>query len=288
MTVLEHIPSDQRAPRDDSSARIAAQFADSYMGLRLVIGVTGLLLPWALIVIDWQFMTEGRQIRDSMSAYYHSPARDLFVGGLVAIGGFLLSYMVGKWRTWDFALSSAAGLAVWIVAFCPTGRAGSAGSESSCADFSGPPPCNAIQLKYGEGDVALVHAVAAAVFVVSLAALCLVFALREFRHGAAAHGLAGDDGVTRVWDHVRSTPRTMGRLVVIEAPRVPFYLACAALILFGGWWAKWGGVSIPFRGQFLHRVYVGEVIAFTAFGVSWLAASWDLIKQLGPSKPAGT
>ena len=101
-----------------------------------MIGIVGLLLPWALIVIDWQFMTEGRQIRGSMSAYYHSPARDLFVGGLVAIGGFLLLYMTGRWRTWEFSLSSVAGFAVWTVAF-PAGRAGSERTERSCADFPG-------------------------------------------------------------------------------------------------------------------------------------------------------
>jgi hypothetical protein len=282
MTSLEFIATDRPGQDDDSSARMAAQLVGSYLGIRLVIGIVGLLLPWALIVIDWQFMTEGRQIRGSMSAYYHSPARDLFVGGLVAIGGFLLLYMTGRWRTWEFSLSSVAGLAVWTVAFFPTGRAGSEGTERSCTDFPGPPPCTAIQHKYGEGDVALVHAVGAGVFVVLLAGLCLVFALREFGHGRGARRLMGEErDAAAVWGRLRSEPVGWTRFLLREAPRVPFYLGCGVLILLGGWWATWGGIPLPFRGYSLQRVYVGEVVAFTAFGISWLAASWDLVGQLG-------
>ena len=293
MASLELTATDRPVQDDDSSARMAAQLVESYLGIRLVIGIVGLLLPWALIVIDWQFMTEGRQIRGSMSAYYHSPARDLFVGGLVAIGGFLLLYMTGRWRTWEFGLSSVAGLAVWTVAFFPTGRAGSERTEGSCTDFPGPPPCTAIQLKYGEGDVALVHAVGAGVFVVLLAGLCLVFALREFGHGRGARRLMGEErDAAAVWGRLRSEPRGLPRFLLREAPRVPFYLGCGVVILFGGWWATWGGVPLPFRGYSLQRVYVGEVVAFTAFGISWLAASWDLVGQLGRrasrSSPAET
>ena len=42
-----------------------------------------------------------------------------------------------------------------------------------------------------------------------------------------------------------------------------------------------GRIPLPFRGYSLQRVYVGEVVAFTAFGISWLAASWDLVGRLG-------
>ena len=220
---------------------MAAQLlVGSYLGIRLVIGIVGLLLPWALIVIDWQFMTEGRQIRGSMSAYYHSPARDLFVGGLVAIGGFLLLYMTGRWRTWEFSLSSVAGFAVWTVAF-PPGEPGRRG-PSALRRLPGPPPCTAIQHKYGEGDVALVHAVGAGVFVVLLAGLCLVFALREFGHGRGARKLMGEErDAAAVWSRLRSEPVGWTRFLFTEAPRVPFYLGCGVVILFGGWWATWAG-----------------------------------------------
>lgn len=56
-----------------------------------------------------------------MSAYYHSPARDLFVGGLWATGVVLVSYLWWKFKTWDFSLSLVAGIAVLSVATFPTG-----------------------------------------------------------------------------------------------------------------------------------------------------------------------
>ena len=84
-----------------------------------------------------------------------------------------------------------------------------------------------------------------------------------------------------VWGRLRSEPEAWLRFLFREAPRVPFYLGCGVVILFGGWWATWGGIPLPFRGYSLQRVYVGEVVAFTAFGISWLAASWDLVGRLG-------
>lgn len=86
----------------DSGKAVVDDFARSYLGIRLLIGALGLALPVALALCDWLFLQGDARLRGSMSAYYHSSARDLFVGGLVAIGVILCSYMSWKWDTWDF------------------------------------------------------------------------------------------------------------------------------------------------------------------------------------------
>src|SRR4051812_1544395 len=71
-------------------------YAKSYLQIRLLIGLTGFVLPLLLVVIDWLLMTSGREIQGSMSAYYHTPARDVFVAGLSIVGALLVTYMTAQ------------------------------------------------------------------------------------------------------------------------------------------------------------------------------------------------
>jgi len=171
-------------------------FVRSYLAMRFRIGLVAFALPWVLILIDWLIITKQRQVRGSMSAYYHSPARDVFVGGLLITSAFLISYLRAKRKTYDYWLSTLAGLALVVVALVPTGRALSAPgftvNATSCEVFPGPPGCNGIQEVFHENSAKLVHGIAATIFVILLAALCLVFALREFGFGPAAKKLCGN------------------------------------------------------------------------------------------------
>ena len=87
----------------------------SYLGVRRGIGAVGLALPVLLGPVGW--LAVGVPLQDSMSSYYHTPMRDVFVGGLCAIGIFLFCYRgydrVEDW-TANFGAASALGLA-----FCP-------------------------------------------------------------------------------------------------------------------------------------------------------------------------
>jgi hypothetical protein len=224
-------------------------YAQSYLQIRLLIGLTGFLLPLLLVVLDWLFMTEGRQIRGSMSAYYHTPARDLFVAGLCVVGVLLLTYVSAQMWTWDFLLSSVAGVSVLVVAFFPTWRPGLSLDSPRCGDPTVPPPgCTALQQRLGEQQVATIHAIAAVTFVVLLAALSLVFAARAQRDGE---------------------PDTRRRL----------YLICAAVIVLAGLWAVLGR-TVGVSAYSVHKTYAGEFVAFYAFSISWFVASWDLIRGI--------
>ena len=190
---------------DREAAKLDDYFVRSYLAMRFRIGLVAFGLPWVLILIDWKLIDSQLQIRGSMSAYYHSPARDVFVGGLFVTGAFLVSYMRAKRKTYDYWLSSIAGWALIIVALIPTGRAldapGFKVGTKSCVEFPGPPDCNGFQEALHENTAKLFHGIAATVFVLLLAALCVVFALREFGYGPAAKKLCKSEtaDVTSVW-----------------------------------------------------------------------------------------
>lgn len=62
----------------------------SYLALRKIVGVLGLGLPF--IVSLGAALVFHQDLQDSISAYYYTGTRDVFVGLLFAIGVFLLSY----------------------------------------------------------------------------------------------------------------------------------------------------------------------------------------------------
>lgn len=57
---------------------------------RRAIGVISIALPFVLVVGTW--LLGGSGIESSISAYYYTPMRDVFVGTLCATGAFLLAY----------------------------------------------------------------------------------------------------------------------------------------------------------------------------------------------------
>jgi hypothetical protein len=215
--------------------------------------------------------------------------------------------MSAKRRTYDYVLSTTGGILVIIVALCPTARSGSElgvkgfkPSGDSCTQYVGPPLCNGFQNQWGEDTVRTIHQVCASTFVVLLAVLCVVFALREFGYGPGAKALLGPRRSVRA---VLAELRRRGVNVLVylwkgipegatgpagvqpRAPRrrVLSYLAAALVIVVSALWAMFGpDVSIPFVDGKVGSTYIGEFGAFVAFGIAWLTAAWDLMP--GPVK----
>ena len=67
-----------------------AEFVVSFLTLRKAIGVIGLLMP--IVVRLGAYWFEGIPSNESISAYYYTSMRDVFVGTLAAIGVFLFCY----------------------------------------------------------------------------------------------------------------------------------------------------------------------------------------------------
>jgi hypothetical protein len=152
---------DRPAPGQEVS-----RYVRSYLIMRILVGALGVALPFALMLLDGLVFDGQPCPRDSLSAYYYSGVRELFVGTLSATAVFLITYKVAE-RTLDNTLSVVAGVAALFVALFPTGRP---------SDASGLTP---LQDRLGEGVVEAIHFGAAGIFIVSLAVICFYFGVRE-------------------------------------------------------------------------------------------------------------
>jgi hypothetical protein len=224
----------------------------SYLRMRLYIGGLGVLLPLLLWSAEGPLLQGDWRIRDSLSAYYHSGARDIFVGVLCAVGLLLITYMAGKPRSFDFVLSSISGIAALGVALLPTERPYLDELAPRCGPLVDPLPaaCTRVQQLFGESTIANVHFVSAGLFITSLAVLCFVFAWRERQHrDSSGHG------PVHIWFHV----------------------ACGTMIVFALVWVPWG-VDLTLGESRLTTLYVGEVVSVFAFGASWFLKGIDLLR----------
>jgi hypothetical protein len=117
-----------------------------------------------------------------------------------------------------------------------------------------------VQQQFGESLVATVHFACAAVFILSLAAMCFLFARREQK-----------------WENDRKMVR--------------FQYACGAAILAAVAWVAIGGLLKATVWE-ITPLYLGEVVAVWAFGASWLAKGKNLRSLLRgrpqPAAPAAT
>jgi hypothetical protein len=86
----------------------------SYLTLRRAIGLLGMSLPVAVALGARILFHTG--IQNSISGYYYTGSRDIFVGTLCAIGVFLLSYR-GYERSDDLAGDLACVFAVGVALF---------------------------------------------------------------------------------------------------------------------------------------------------------------------------
>ena len=89
----------------------------SYLALRKAIGWIGILLPFTLLVGNILFFG-SKSVLQSISHYYYSGMRDLFVGEVCAIALFLFFYK--GYDNWDKWVANFAGLCAVGVAFFPT------------------------------------------------------------------------------------------------------------------------------------------------------------------------
>lgn len=92
------------------------EFIVSYLTLRKAVGVIGLLMP--IIVKAGAYYFEQIPSNTSISAYYYTSMRDVFVGALAAIGVFLFFYRGPD--TQDNVLTNIAGACAVAIGLLPT------------------------------------------------------------------------------------------------------------------------------------------------------------------------
>jgi hypothetical protein len=214
---------------------VSTRYLRSYLVMRTGIGVLGIVLPFALVIVDHLWLGGDELALTSLSAYYYSGAREVFVGALCAIGAFLITYKVAEINL-DNTLSLLAGLAVVVVALCPTER-----TDVSVAQ-------TALQERLGEGVVGAIHFSAAGAFILALAVLSYYFGKREGARAARPGKRSPRFWKTYHW--------------VCAGAIVVALLWCAVTAISG-----WG----PSRA-----LLYGEAAAVWAFAASWLMKGLEL------------
>ena len=236
------------APRPDRSEVERLRYLRSYLFMRTMIGALGVGLPVVLVLGDLALSGRGPGGRTSLSAYYWSGGRDVFVGTLCAVAVFLVTYKVVE-ANLDNTLSTVAGVAALGVALFPTSR------PVGVLD-----PLTPLQAHLGETAVARAHAGCAVVFIGSLAVLSACFAVREGCRPdrRRAHGSARCSA--GFW-------RT-------------YHLACSGVIVAA---VAGLGISVVLGGPAWSPAAT-EVASIWAFGASWLAKGLELDVLLGTAR----
>ena len=227
--------------------------------LRKAIGGIALCLPLALVL--------GEKIRDlllsnthaalieaSISAYFHTGMRELFVGSLCAVAVFLLCYKGYERR--DNIAANIAGLALIVVAFFPTAEqpveavdaVAAIDSVTLFSDARTPDPAYVSYLHFG----------AAAVFFVILAVMSLFL-------------------FTKTDDKSSMTDQKKQRNTVYRACGITI-LACLGVIAIGK-------LALGDSAGRMQLVFWCETIAIMAFGLSWLTKAEVILADRPDESP---
>lgn len=217
-----------------------------FLTLRRAVGFIGIALPFVLVagenlrdVLAPTAARAGRQLIElSMSAYFHTGMRDVFVGSLCAIGVFLLCYK-GYDSTED-NLANLAGVCALLVALFPTFEDSREATDTGVAAidsatfFSGPEAPDPYL-------VGVIHFAAAAVLFGILAYLSYFRFTRS--------------------DTTTPTPRKVQRNRIYRVCGVIIALCIAGIAI---------GNLLDVDAERTSFVFWFEAIAVVAFGVSWL------------------
>jgi hypothetical protein len=144
-------------------------YVRSYLCLRTIIGALGVLLPPLVILGARYLFSESAHFpRTSISDYYYSGAREIFVDTLAATGVFFVAYKILEANVENF-LSVLAGLAAVTISLFPTGKDA----------FEQTIPSNGTQKLIGVANASDVHYGASIVFLVCLTLISVCFGFRE-------------------------------------------------------------------------------------------------------------
>jgi len=152
----------------------------SYTRVRTALGLLGMALPLVLLIGGIFFEDDG--LAPSISDFYHTTYRDIFVGTMVAIGVFLISYRgyapSDRDRLPDDVLATIAGIGAFGTAFFPNELPphvlAAYGDLSDPANWQEVPATTVFQRMVGIRTAPYFHYVFATMFFGSLALFCFV------------------------------------------------------------------------------------------------------------------
>lgn len=162
------------------------QLGRTFITQQRVIAVLAFFLP--LFLIGWS-IANGQPLRGSISEYYFTPVRDVYVGTLCALALFLWSYRgyhpTNPELRADRIVAKIASIAAALTALAPLKP-----REDGWT-------CTMLQCVFGVNITYWVHNIAAAVFLFALAIFCLVlFPMsaipdRDVNRNLVVYGISG-------------------------------------------------------------------------------------------------
>ncbi len=115
----------------DQQPKLQDPLVLSYLDLRKAVGIIGCALPFVLAI--GKILLQGPGLQSSISGYYYTDMRDVFVGSLCAIGVFLMSTR-GYARDDEIAGRLACVFAIGVALFPTTPSADATRLESIIGD----------------------------------------------------------------------------------------------------------------------------------------------------------
>ncbi|MDP9492255.1 MAG: hypothetical protein M3P42_08685 [Actinomycetota bacterium] len=214
----------------DEANRDTSRYVRSYLVMRVLVGALAVALPPLLVFGDGIGFDADPFPRGSLSSYFFSGTREIFVGTLSATAVFLLTYKVAE-RNLDNTLSWLAGIAVLSVAMFPTN-----------------PPSNAdltpLQERLGENLVATIHYISAATFIGSLGVISFFFGVREGKRRQRTSKLSPKFWRRYHWFCAGTIAAAIVGIVIAELIGWP-----PKALLIGEWVAVWAfGASWLMKG----------------------------------------
>ncbi len=119
MSVNSNLPAGQAGINNQQNADAVM----SYLLLRQLIGILGILLPFTLAIGTF-FIGNCSSLQPSISHYYFSIMHIVFVGTLCVLGGFLITYRGTSSYKHENGISNFAGVCAFGVAMFPTNMKG--------------------------------------------------------------------------------------------------------------------------------------------------------------------
>jgi hypothetical protein len=229
------------------SDKEAVTYVRSILWMRVGVGLAGILLPPTLVAVDWLWFDGSPVPRGSMSAYYYSGMREVFVGVIFGTGAFLVGYKIAQ-VSLDNTASWLAGLGAMILAWFPTGIPAS----------GTPPPPGPTPLQDhlgGDEVVKYVHYGASFAFIGALTVVCILYGIRE------------------------------GRQTPVPGKRSPtfwrtFHFVCASFMVIGIVL-----ILATINHGPRYSLLIGEWTCAWAFGLSWLMKGWERDTLFGRPVP---
>lgn len=230
-------------PREYDQLERENKLVLSYLTVRKIIGILGLLFPLILVLGSFIF-GNCCHIQISISNYYHTNMRDVFVGYVCTLSIFMLSY-----KGYDLAdriVSALSGIFGLVVALMPTNLK----IDLSTGTI---PQCNIWCDVERHNWIGIVHLIAAGLFILGMT----YFTLFLFTKGEST-----------------PTPQKFIRNKIYKTSGYIMLVCIGIMILF---------FALPdslTAGLLKYKpVFWLETIAFLAFGFAWLVKGGALLKD---------